>query len=205
MIPAKPFYMIRHGETVANAAKMMAGHLDSPLNETGRAQARAVQEIVVRLQVKPAAIIHSNLSRARDTAAIINEVLNLPMQEDADIAEHFCGELEGRPYEECRGMIDGWQTPPGGESFDDFCTRIARSKTRALNAHTGPVLIVSHGGVFRGLGKIYGLNTPGIFKNCQLYEFAPDTTQAKFPWKVWHYHPHGREESRIFHDSEEIA
>ncbi len=208
MIPAKHFYMIRHGETEANAAKMMAGSLDSPLTQKGRDQARAVQIIVRKLDVKPIAIMHSNLSRARETAAIINEALNLPMHEDPDIAEHFCGEWEGKPYEQCRSMLDGWDTPPGGESFDDFCTRIRRSKTNALTKHSGPVLIVSHGGVFRGLGKLYGLNTPGVFRNCHLHEFAPDPVNKKFPWKVWNY-DHAeqliRNESSVFHDSDEIA
>ena len=205
MIPAKHFYMIRHGQTEANAARLMAGSLDSPLTEMGRQQARDVHAIVQNLVIKPEMIVHSQLSRARETAAIINEALNLPMYEDPDIAEHFCGDWEGKPYEECRSMLDGWATPPNGESFDDFCTRIRRAKTTALNRSKGPVLIVSHGGVFRGLGKLYGLNTPGVFKNCHLYEFQPDPAQEKFPWRVWHYDSQTRSESSVFHESEEIA
>lgn len=187
MIPAKHFYMIRHGETEANAARLMAGSLDSPLTENGKAQARAVQIIAQKLTIKPALIVHSHLSRARDTATIINEVLGVPMHEDPDLAELACGDWEGKPYEECRGILSEWITPPNGESYEEFCTRIQRGKKRALEMHDDPVLIVCHGGVFRGFGKIYGLNTPGVFRNCHLHEFHPDSANEKFPWRVWHY------------------
>lgn len=197
--------MIRHGETEHNAARLLAGHTDSMLTERGRNQAKSVQDVMVKLQDKPNFIVHSNLSRARDTATIINQVLNISMHEDADIAEHYCGDWEGKPYSECESMLTGWDTPPNGEEFDEFCARIIRSKTRALNAHPSHIpLIVCHGGVFRAFGKIYGLNTPGVFKNCHLYEFEPDAPNLKFPWKVWSYgldQQKFKEESRVYHNS----
>lgn len=206
MIPAKRFYMIRHGETEHNAARLLAGHTDSMLTAKGRNQAKAVQDVMKRLapQDTPKTIVHSNLSRARDTAGIINEVLNIPMHEDPDIAEHFCGDWEGKPYDECESMLTGWETPPNGECFDDFCTRIARSKTNTLNTHGELSLIVCHGGVFRAFGRLYGLNTPGIFKNCHLYEFEPMLENKIFPWRVWSYgldQDNFREENDVYHKS----
>lgn len=187
MLPSRHFYMIRHGETEANAAKIMAGSLDSPLNDNGRRQAQETKAIIESLRHKPRVIVHSHLSRARDTAAILNEALGVAMHEDAGLAELHAGDWEGQPYDVCRSLLTGWQDPPNGESFQDFCARLQRSKTHALNTHDAPVMIVSHGGVFRGLGKIYGLEVPGVFKNCQLYEFMPDETKPVFPWAVWNY------------------
>lgn len=204
MIPAKRFYMIRHGETEHNAARLLAGHTDSMLTERGRNQAKSVQDVIIKLDKKPKVIVHSNLSRARDTAAIINQVLDVPMHEDPDIAEHFCGDWEGKPYAECESMLTGWDTPPNGECFDDFCARIIRSKTRTLNTHSTIPLIVCHGGVFRAFGRLYGLNTPGAFKNCHLYEFEPAADDLKFPWKVWSYgldQESFKEESSVYHNS----
>ena len=206
MLPAKHFYMIRHGETEANKDRIMAGSLDSPLTSNGKKQAERVQTIVKSLEEKPKAIIHSNLSRARDTATIINQALNIPIHEEKDIAELHAGDWEGSTYKECAELLTGWPTPPNGESFTEFCSRIKRGKKRILNNHESPALIVSHGGVFRAFGGIYSLKTPGAFKNCHLYEFFPDTKNKKFPWKVWSYEIEGNNVKRrpndIFHTSE---
>lgn len=204
-LPLKHFYMIRHGQTEANKKEIMAGSTDSPLTELGREQARAVQRIVSALDIKPKSIVHSNLSRARDTAQIINEALNIPMHEEPKVAEIHSGDWEGKPWTECEALLDGWPTPPNGENFTEFCARIKDGKKHHLDRHDAPVLIVCHGGVFRGLGGIYGLNTPGIFENCHLYEFMPNLSYAHFPWNVWNYRFIGddliRSESQVFHES----
>jgi len=186
MIPAKPFYMIRHGETQANKDRVMAGSIDSPLTQRGRDQAYAIHDILAHLPVPPVAIAHSHLSRARDTAEIINQQLDLPMIEDADLAELHTGDWEGASYDECRSILHSWDTPPNGESFEEFITRLSRAKNKLLDAHDGPVLIVCHGGVFRAFGKMYGLNSRGV-ENCHMHEFEPHQDRPWFPWKVWQY------------------
>ncbi len=203
-LPSKHFYMIRHGQTEANERQVMAGSTDSPLTALGRNQAKSVQKIVSELKVKPSVIVHSDLSRARDTASIINEVLNVPMHEEPNIAEIHSGDWEGKPWAECEDLLDGWPTPPNGETFDEFCERLRKGKKFHLETHDGPVLLVCHGGVFRGLGGIYGLNTPGVFQNCHLHEFHPDPDNTHFPWKVWNYNYEDkllREESTVYHTS----
>lgn len=207
MIPSKKFYMIRHGETEANKALIMAGSLDSPLTDLGREQARAVHKVIEHLPEKPTTIIHSHLSRARDTARIINEVLNVSLYEDPDLAEIHSGAWEGIPYEECKEILTSWRTPPGGETTIDFCNRLKRGKTKALNTHDGPVLIVSHGGVFRGFGKLYGVEAPAMFRNCHLHEFIP-CDHLPFPWDVFHYDYEEtliRKRSALFHSEDDDA
>lgn len=191
MIPRKHFYMIRHGETEANAARIMAGSLDSPLTENGRNQARAIHVVIEALSVRPARIIHSQLSRARDTAMIINEALSVAIHEDPDYAELHAGDWEGVPYDDCPQLLKDWIDPPGGESCNDFFARIKRAKIRALEDETGPVMIVTHGGVFRAFLKLHNINLEGV-KNCMLYEFEPmENLEGKptspFPWNVWRY------------------
>jgi len=186
-LPAKHFYMIRHGETQANAARIMAGHLDSPLTAKGRQQALEAQKVVSALQNKPVAIFHSHLSRARETATIINEALNAPMHEDPDLAEIYAGDWEGATYEVIAEMFDGWPDVPNGESHIDFFQRVKQGKTRALNRFNDPVLIVCHGGVMRAFGEIHGIPTPGKFQNAHLYEFVPKPENPKFPWAIYDY------------------
>lgn len=187
MILARPFYMIRHGETEANAARIMAGSTDSPLTPRGREQAKAAARIVAAATPQPVVIIHSNLSRARDTAKIINTHMNVPLHEDPDLAEIHAGQWEGKPFDQCGALLKDWEDPPDGENFETFAHRIRRGKNTALGRTTSPVLIVSHGGVFRAFGKIYGLDVPGLFINCHLYEFEPFLTCSDFPWRIWQH------------------
>jgi broad specificity phosphatase PhoE len=204
MIPAKHFYMIRHGETEANAARIMAGSMDTPLTQNGRMQAQAVSRIMDHLHIKPKSIIHSHLSRARDTAATINMSLNVDMIEDSDFAELFAGDWEGVSYDLCNKLLTTWETPPNGESFDEFILRLKRGKNKYLSEKQAPVMIVCHGGVFRAFGKMYGLDILGV-RNCHLYEFVPQEDNKDFPWKVWHYDIQedgtiDRKQASVYHD-----
>lgn len=205
MIPAKHFYMIRHGQTEANLNRIMAGSLDSPLTALGRQQADEARIIIEQLEVKPTRIIHSNLSRARDTAHIINTNLGLPMDEDPDIAEIHVGELEGAPWEACQ-FFDEFIDPPSGETFPQFFQRIQRAKKRALENNPGPVLIVCHGGVFRALWKMYGHNMAGV-RNCHLHEFMPLPERKTFPFLSHVYDYDGKlvRSEAIYHSEDEIA
>ncbi len=187
MIPAKPFYMIRHGETEANAARLMAGSIDSPLTLRGRQQAFEAQRTVNALIKKPTAIYHSHLCRARDTALIINQTLNVKTHEDKDLAEIHAGDLEGAPYDECVELFNGWPEIPNGETPKEFFDRVKQAKSRAIDGSDDPVLIVCHGGVMRAFGEIHGVTTPGKFENAHLYEFKPNTQNSKFPWEVFDY------------------
>ena len=95
-IPDKAFYMIRHGETEANAARIMAGSIDTPLTEHGKIQADIARQVIEKITIKPAAIFHSHLSRARDTASIINkngDIKNLDIMSKTDLAKIIIEEL----------------------------------------------------------------------------------------------------------------
>jgi len=190
VLPAKHFYMIRHGQTEANAAQIMAGSIDSPLTDLGRNQARHAQHALKTLDIKPKAIIHSHLSRARETAKILNDVLNVELHEDADLAEMHAGDMEGEPYETARILFDGWPTIPNAETPQEFFDRVKRGKLKALNDFDGPVLIVCHGGVMRAFGEIHGVSVPGKFQNAHLHDFKPNIenpSNSKFPWNVSHF------------------
>ncbi len=187
-----PFYMIRHGETVANKEDWFSGSIDTQLTDTGIAQAHSAQRIISSLTDKPDVIIHSALSRARDTARIINAPLDLPMIEDKDYGEMFVGDWQGQPRST---SIDKWKAyidPPNGERFDDFFDRIKQVKTKHLNAGHRMPLIVCHGGVFRAFAILYGIHTKRVL-NCTLYRFEPKPQQVKFPWQVTYFDANGDE------------
>ncbi len=186
-IPIKRFYMIRHGETIANARGIVSGAMDTPLTEKGRGQAAAARSIVETLHERPALIVHSNLSRAKDTAQIINEKLNIPMQEIADVAERNFGDWAGIPVKEWRHRHQDGLEPPGGETTEQFADRVFRGMSRIMNLAPEPVLIVSHAGVFRVFLSLYGRKID-LLGNCHLYEFSPETW-GSFPWAMRRYSP----------------
>jgi len=158
-IPLKPFYMIRHGESIANHDGYFSGNLDVKLTAQGIEQAKQAQVIFDNLEVKPSIIIHSHLSRARDTAAIMNENQQAPMVETPLLGEHHFN----------------------GETRIEFNARVKKGFIYALSRAEMP-LIVCHGGVFRGLFENFGIEIHGI-ENCALYQFNPHKADANsFPW-----------------------
>nr|MBX2834635.1 histidine phosphatase family protein [Micavibrio sp.] len=160
---------------------------DSPLTDLGRKQAERASQAVEMLKIKPATIYHSNLSRARETAQIINHTLNVPMIEDAGFAEKHCGIKEGRPYAEVLDEFLKWIDIEGGETAQSFFNRVKAAKIKALSDPKTPILITCHGGVMRAVGAIHGLMDVRNIKNCVLYEFEPNLSKTSFPWDVYEY------------------
>lgn len=143
MIPlfSAPFLFLRHGETDANAADLIGGTQDLPLNATGHAQARRAAEILAGQGL--AAIWCSPLRRAYQTAAAVAERTGLALQIVEGLGERDWGDWEGRP----RAALIRDATPPGGESPESF-------RRRTLAALAGiappfPVLVVAHSGTAR--------------------------------------------------------
>ena len=64
--PALTIYIVRHGETDANLNKIIQGHLDVPLNDTGRSQARLLSQALRTVPFTRA--WSSDLQRASDVS-----------------------------------------------------------------------------------------------------------------------------------------
>jgi broad specificity phosphatase PhoE len=186
-LPSKHFYIIRHGETEANAAKCMSGQVDTPLTHLGISQAQKTAAIMGGLDPKPNIILHSHLSRARDTAAYLNEALGLQMIEDAAWAEQHFGDWQGTPYHETQNLVRAGNPPPNGETREIFYERVLNAALLALDKYELP-LIVCHGGVIRGIAAALGRKIQGVH-NCVLYEFKPaeSSSRANFAWNVYEY------------------
>ena len=151
MLPAKAFYLIRHGETHANINQISAGGgLESDLSEFGINQAKALAAVINTLDIKPSHIYHSPMRRATDTATYINEHLGLPMTMLDDFEEHRFGEWEGLHWDEVLPNVRANVRPAGGENRDDFAKRIKRVLGTALESHKdeAPPMFVAHGGTF---------------------------------------------------------
>ncbi|MDR0269556.1 histidine phosphatase family protein [Paenibacillus sp.] len=143
---------VRHGITDWNVVRRAQGQTDIPLNDTGRAQARALAERFKNEQWD--AIYTSDLSRAKETAATIAEALNIPLYADERLREMGCGKMEGTTEDE---RIRMW-----GEDWDQFELGIETDESMILRGteavreiclrHPGQrILIVSHGALISTL------------------------------------------------------
>jgi broad specificity phosphatase PhoE len=169
MIPlfSLPFWFLRHGETEANAADLIAGATDSPLTAQGRAQAKAAAE---RLTAWPLTAIYSSpLSRARDTADAVARKLGLPVTVIDGLAERRWGAWEGQP----RSILVRDAIPPGGgEGPDVFRARVLQAL--ATIPASGLPLVVAHSGIARVLREqLLGADVATPLENGRPVRFQP--------------------------------
>jgi broad specificity phosphatase PhoE len=170
-----PIYLFRHGETVWNAEKRAQGHLDSPLTEAGRAQARAMgrtlaQELA-RASYAPADVVvrASPLGRVRETLVLAAEAAGLVHDEtchDHRLREMSWGdwdglnglEIEARwPGAMATRRQDHWNyCPPNGESYVMVTERARPALDHVLAiANERPVAVFAHGGIGRVLRGLF--------------------------------------------------
>jgi broad specificity phosphatase PhoE len=144
--------LVRHGQTDANARRLLLGRADPPLNETGLRQARALAAALPR----QARIVSSPLTRARHTAAVLAGAAPGWMDVDGvEVDERWIemdyGELDCRPAAALderswrRWQQDPHFVPAGGESLAAVCSRVREACDElADDAARRDVVVVSH-------------------------------------------------------------
>lgn len=148
--------VIRHGETAWNTESRIQGHIDIPLNENGRWQARRLAQALADEGLH--AIYSSDLQRARDTAQAVADVAGLPLTLDVSLRERHFGRFEGKTQEEVAAQwpeeARRWRDrdpsygPHGGETLQGFYDRSLTALTRLALRHPGQnIAVVAHGGV----------------------------------------------------------
>jgi len=148
--------MARHGETDWNRESRFQGHADTPLNESGREQARGLAERLAGEKID--AIYASPLSRARETAEIVGRRLGLGIETAEGLREVDVGswsgltrtQIEERFPEGFRRWLQfdhGWDD---GESYEALGARVLLTLREIAGRHPRKrVLVVSHGGPMR--------------------------------------------------------
>jgi broad specificity phosphatase PhoE len=160
-IPQTSFYFARHGETDWNLAHKAMGSQDIHLNEHGLAQAFHTAKILQNKSIKT--VVTSPLIRARKSGDIIASYINAAMIEITSLKEACFGEQEGQESKN-DAWFNAWCAGGemrGGEKYSDFVLRVKKGIIEALN-QKGPVLIVSHGGVYWAIQEILGLSRMNI-------------------------------------------
>ena len=138
-------YLIRHGETASNAARIVQTP-ETPLSEVGIAQAERLGRRLADAGIT--AILSSDLTRASMTAEAIRAVTGLPVELDPDLQERNYGDVRGLPYAEVGADILALDyDPPGGERWSEFHARVERGWRRIASRPTsdGHLAVVTHG------------------------------------------------------------
>lgn len=157
------FFLFRHGQTDWNKEERFQGHIDIPLNETGKMQARALVEPLRATKIE--LILSSDLSRARETAEIVARGLGLSVISDPRLREANLGEAQGLTRAEIENRFglelaarwrswkvsDGDIFYPGGETGRSVYERTYAMLEEFAKAHekTLTVGVATHGGVIR--------------------------------------------------------
>ena len=145
-------YLVRHGESEANAAHIFAGQTDSPLTARGREQAKVVAKALQPVHFDR--IVTSALSRTKDTATLIAAGRGLSVEVFDELKEIDLGEAAGKPFDEVRALPnydgEGFTQWPGGESLDQVVRRAMGVIDGLVAESSGKTIcVVGHGGVTR--------------------------------------------------------
>jgi broad specificity phosphatase PhoE len=152
-------FLLRHGETALNAAGLLRGRLDIPLNTTGEAEAAALGEVFS--QVPLSAVVSSPLRRAADTARRVASASAAPLKIDERLSDRFYGEWTGHSLEDVEGrfgsidaapVVEAWHLlrARAEEAFFDAVATAGASGAATGGGKTG-VALVTHDAVLRAL------------------------------------------------------
>ena len=182
--------LLRHGQSVWNAANIFTGWTDVDLSEVGVTEAAKAGNELAEISID---VIHtSGLIRAQRTAEIVmehNRVSNdVPTHRDIRLNERHYGDLQGLNKDETRAkhgeeQVRIWRRsydvpPPGGESLEMCAERTLPYLTEAIipDLEAGKtVLVAAHGNSLRSIVmKIEGLSKDEVL-NLEIPTGVPRT------------------------------
>jgi broad specificity phosphatase PhoE len=182
------FWLVRHGQTDWNIERRFQGRTDIPLNETGITQAHTLAQTLTGQTF--AAIYSSPLQRALQTAQVLSEHLQLPIQIEPGLVESAHGDWEGMCLEDIKAQYPELiqarrqnpleNRPPGNaESIPEVAARMAAAANSIAQHHPQErVLITSHGLALAALicqARQISLN--------EIFNLVPSNTQVeKIVW-----------------------
>jgi broad specificity phosphatase PhoE len=146
-------YLVRHGTTEWNQGEIFRGRVDCQLNDTGRAEARALEGRFQDVAID--SIYSSPLSRAFETAQAVAVSRNLRVIIEPAFTDIDFGEWQGlalkKVEEKYPDLFRIWREQPqavafpGGESLAQARIRAWDGLGRVIRENPGKtILIISH-------------------------------------------------------------
>ena len=147
------FTLLRHGESEGNVKGILQGQLDYPLTEHGQKQVEILAKHWSADGTRFDKIITSSLQRAYQTAQIISEKLQVPVESNPAWIEFDWGQLNGLTGDEINQRQDiPWDNlyakiGGDGESRWEVFLRASRNVQDLMNLPPGRFLVVAHGAI----------------------------------------------------------
>ena len=188
-------YIVRHGKTALNSARVMQGRIDCPLNEEGRKQAEEAARSLRENGVTFSFIFSSPLTRAVQTAEIIAG--SKEMTTDERLLEMDYGPYEGSDLTnlspELKRFFGDFVNEPAPEGMEPLESVTARmgSFLEGLRASApdGNVLIVTHAIAMKGALEYLDPESRGSWwsryvGNCDIFAFDITNGEYTVPARV---------------------
>ena len=174
MLTQVMFYFLRHGETDWNKEHRAQGQRDVPLNRNGLEQASRACDLVKDLKI--ATICTSPLRRSMATAMLLQNAIGCRLKVIDELVECAWGDGEGQVKGQWfADWKAGLSHPQGAERYEEFIGRALCGINKALE-QPGPVLIVSHGGVYWSIQENAGLGLESDIPNAVPVRHDPPRT-----------------------------
>ena len=149
--PVGQVYVARHGQTESNLLRRYAGYSSEPLTKTGRRQMCGLAAQLALCGI--AEIWTSAVTRARESAHLVSQVLSVPVRVDPRLNELRMGPWEGLTEAQVADRFADayalWCTLPDRLALDgrETLAAVAARVTAALSdaaSRPRPVLLMTH-------------------------------------------------------------
>lgn len=143
-------YLVRHGETVDNAAHLMQGQTQGRLNAVGLRQAEELRERFRQLHVD--AFVASDLRRAIETCEVIAAPHGIKVQTTPLLRERDWGDFTGRHIPDLQDL----PFPENVESLEDMKHRAQQFLEEMSSRYPHQtVLAVGHGIINKAIQSVF--------------------------------------------------
>ena len=145
-------YLVRHG---ADDDSIRGGWSNHPLTDEGLKQSEELAKKLKDDNCDAEIIYSSDLLRAKQTAEILAQLLNLKIEYTPDFREVNNGDLAGINNDLANELypnlywrkIEWEQHYPNGESPKEFYERVKNAWEKLINNNHKNIILVTHGGV----------------------------------------------------------
>lgn len=178
-------YLIRHGETVGNAARIVQLP-DSPLSPLGVDQARSLAKRLAHQGI--ARIVTSDFPRALTTGRELGATTGASLIIEPLLRERNFGDFRGKPHSELGlDLFASDLDPPNGENWAVFHSRIDRAwkAVQALASETqGHLAVVTHAFVCGSIASRHLVLQPGQAIPTRWENTSVTVLDGPTPWLV---------------------